>query len=269
MACVLAAGAQAQMQLPGAVTPSGEGTVTAPTAPKPRRTGPPPPPKVPSDETLLGRTLEYNGRSGLMQFTRDGKDLRLAHLTLPGTKISNAAEACMVEPPGAPFALAPQGRPHGVTNYSVTAGECTIAFDVLDGAVLVAAGANVCTFPANDCKVDPSGLWGQPASEIGVTRTKEIERQRTPAEQTMRANFRAWIEMAGKDRDLVRGISREQAGFSSSRSEVCDNYAREADHGYCALLLTQARSIALAAHITPAPEPPPEPDQGFARRKKR
>ncbi len=68
-----------------------------------------------------------------------------------------------------------------------------------------------------------------------------------------------------KDRDLVRRVSREQAGFSSRRAEICASYAREAEHGYCALLLTQARGAALAARVPP-PEEPPEPKQATRRK---
>jgi hypothetical protein len=262
--------ALAQLQLPGAVTPSGEGAVVTPAGPpKPKRTGPPPPPKVPADDLIVGRTLERNGRAGVMQFAKEGKDIRLSRLTLPGEKISNPAAACSVEVAGAPFTPAVQGRPRGVTRYAITAGDCTIDFDVLEGAVLVPQGSKVCTFASNDCRADPSGLWGQPANEIGAARTKEIEHQRGAIERTMREHFRTWIEAAGKDRDLVRRISREQAGFSSTRSEICDGYAREADHGYCALVLTQARSIALAARVPPPEMPPPEADPFAAKKKKR
>ncbi len=254
-----AAPACAQMQLPGAVAPTGEGAVVSPEAPKPKRAGPPPPVKVPSDDGLLGRTLVQNGRAGTIQFSRDGKDLKLSKVIFGGEKISRPSETCTVEQPGMPLALVAGGRPDGVTRYSAAIAACPIAFDVLEGAILVSPLEKSCEFAANDCRVDPAGLWGQPANEIGAARAKEIERARAPAETTMRANFRAWIESADKNRDVVRKVSRYQAGFSSQRAEICDHYARESEHGYCSLVLTQARTTALSARI-PLPDlPEPEP----------
>ena len=258
LAFTLAAGtAHAQMQLPGAVAPTDEGVVTAPAAPKPKRAGPPPPVKVPSDDGLLGRTLMQNGRAGVMQFSRDGKDLRLSKMVFGGEKISRPAESCTVERPS--VALTADGRPDGVTRYNAPVAACPITFDVLDGAILVAARDQVCEFTEADCRVDPAGLWGQPANEIGAARSKEIERGRPAAEQTMRNHFRAWIEASDKNRDMIRKVSRYQAGFSSSRAEICDHYARESEHGYCSLVLTQARAVALAARIALPDTPEPEP----------
>ena len=260
--------ALAQMQLPGAVAPTGEGAVTSPSAPKPKRAGPPPPPKVPGEEALLNRTLVQNGRAGALQFEKNGKDLRLSRATLAGEKISRPAETCTVEEPGMPLALTPAAKPNGVTRYVAALPGCPIEFDVLESAVLVSPVARACEFAASDCRVDPAGLWGQPANEIGPARAKEIERARGPAEQTMRNHFRAWVEALGKDNEMVRRVSRYQAGFSSTRAEICDRYAREAEHGYCSLVLTQARSTALAVKV-PLPEAPPEPENGPGRAKKK
>lgn len=268
LAACIASPAFAQMQLPGAVAPTGEGALASPSAPKPKRAGPPPPPKVPGDEGLLNRTLMQNGRAGALQFAKDGKDLRLSRATLAGEKISRPAETCTVEEPGMPLALTPAAKPNGVTRYAAALPGCPIEFDVLEASVLVSPVAKACEFTASDCRVDPAGLWGQPASEIGPARAKEIERARGPAEQTMRNHFRAWIEALGKDHEMVRRVSRYQAGFSSMRAEICDRYAREAEHGYCSLILTQARSTALAVKVA-LPEEPPEPENTSARGRKK
>jgi len=111
-------------------------------------------------------------------------------------------------------------------------------------------------------------LWGQPASEIGPQRTKDIEEERRRAEQTMRANFKAWVTSAGKDHKLVSRIAKEQAAFSSKREELCRTYAREAQHGYCALVATEARSSAIAAHVL-QPDDPADQDEAPAPRKPR
>ena len=269
LAVALATPALAQMQLPGAVAPTEQGTTIRPAGPpKPKHAGPPPPPKTPGDDGLLNRTLEQNGRAGAIQFAMEGKDFRLSKLTFGGEKISRPSETCTVDATGMPLALTPVAKRNGVNRYAAAVGGCPIEFDVLEGAILVSPVAKACVFQAADCRVDPAGLWGQPAKEIGPARTKEIERARGPAEQTMRNRFRAWIEVAGKDRDMVRRISRYQAGFSSDRAEVCDHYARESEHGYCALTLTQARSIALGVRVA-LPEMPPEPENVPGRAKKK
>lgn len=265
-ALLLVLPALAQMQLPGAVAPTEQGATVRPAGPpKPRHKGPPPPPKVPSDDGLLNRTLEQNGRAGAIQFAKDGKDIRLSKVTLAGEKISRPVETCTVEEPGMPLALTSAAKPNGVTRYAAALEGCPIEFDVLEGSILVSPVAKACEFRAADCRVDPAGLWGQPASEIGPARTKEIERARGPAEQIMRNHFRAWIEAAGKDRAMVRRISRFQAGFSSNRAEICNRYARESEHGYCSLIITQAHSTALAVRIA-LPDPPPEPETARGRK---
>ena len=269
LAGLLATQAFAQMQLPGAVAPAEQGTVAKPAgsgAPKPRP-GPPPPPKVPSEDGLVGRTLVHNGRAGTMQFAKDGKDLRLAKVTLSGEKISRPSETCTIDEAGMPITPTGTGKPNGVAHYTAALPDCPIEFDVLDGAVLVSPVAKACEVTASDCRIDPAGLWGQPASEIGAARAKEIERARAPAEAAMRSQYRTWVDAAARDRDLVRKISHDQAGFSSRRADICTHYAREAEHGYCSLVLTQARTAALAGRVKLPDEPAPAEEAKPTRRR--
>ena len=271
-AAALAAPAHAQLQLPGAFNPAPAGTVAPPAdgAPvkKPGPKKPPPTPKVPADETVIGRPLMQNGAAGVIQFARSGKDLQVVKLKLAGDLISRGGERCEVDLSTEPIALAPAEKPAGVTRYQIDLPACPFAIDILNGAVNVVREGGACEFKAADCRVDPAGLWGQPASEIGPKRTKEIERERHRAEQTVREQFKEWIRSAGKDRALVSRIAHEQAAFSSRREELCRSYQRETEHGYCALMFTEARSSAIAAHILP-PEPPPEERPAAKTRKKR
>ena len=75
----------------------------------------------------------------------------------------------------------------------------------------------------------------------------------------MRANFHALLAGAGKDKAAVKAAAREQAGFSSNREMICRDYLREANHGFCALQLTEARSFALLARIGAETEGKPKP----------
>ncbi|MFO1117072.1 MAG: hypothetical protein U1E28_15425 [Beijerinckiaceae bacterium] len=252
LALIQPTASSAQLQLPGAFNPAPEGTVGAPDGgiPKPKRVGPPPPPKVPPDEAVIGRVLMLNGKAGLIEFRRDGKEFQVSRLKLPGDQISRPGEPCEVDV-AAPIALKSAGKPQGVNRYQLDLPACSFAVDVLDGAVMASRDGGVCEFQAAGCRVDPSGLWGQPANEIGPQRSKEIEGQRRHAEQDMQAAYRAWVASAGHDRVLVSRIARGQASFSSKREELCRTYARESQHGYCNLIATQARSSAIAAHVLP------------------
>lgn len=252
LALILPTASFAQLQLPGAFNPAPEGTVGAPDGgiPKPKRVGPPPPPKVPPDEAVIGRPLMLNGRSGQIEFRREGKEFQVSRLKLPGDQIARPGEACEVDV-SAPIALKAIGKPQGVNRYQLDLPACGFAVDVLDGAVMAVREGGACEFQAAGCRVDPTGLWGQPANEIGPQRSKEIEGQRRHAEQDMLAAYRAWIASAGHDRVLVSRIARGQASFSSKREELCRTYARESQHGYCNLIATQARTSAIAAHVLP------------------
>lgn len=260
-AAIVAAPAHAQLQLPGAFNPAPAGTVAPPAdGAKPKKPGPkkpPPPPKVPVDDSVIGRPLRQNGAAGTIEFARAGKDLQVVKLKLAGDLISRVGERCEVDLSSQPIALAPAEKPAGVTRYQLDLPACPFAVDIFNGAVNVVREGGACEFKAADCRVDPTGLWGQPSNEIGPKRAKEIERERHRAEQTVRDQFREWIRSAGHDRALVSRIAHEQAAFSSRREELCRNYQRETEHGYCALMFTEARSSAIAAHILP-PAPPPE-----------
>ena len=270
IAALVAAPASAQMQLPGAFAPAPVGSVATPAAgpstvkkaAKPVASAP----KIFPDEGVTGRQLMLNGRSGSIEFRRNGKDLEVASLKLAGDLMSKGGEACEVSLSGSAIALSPAGRPQGVTRYRLELPACPFSVDILDGAVLAITDGKICEFRAADCRVDPAGLWGQPASEIGPQRAKDIEASRRAAEQTLRGNFKAWLATVSGDRKMVSRIAHEQAAFSSRREELCRTYARESQHGYCALVATTARSTAVAAHVLPPLDPALEEEPAPARK---
>ena len=94
---------------------------------------------------------------------------------------------------------------------------------------------------------------------------KEIERQRGRIENEARANFRALLAAAKGNKARVKEIAREQASFSSRREEICRDYAREDQHGYCASRITMAHVVALAAEL----HGPEKPTSGQPVKKKR
>jgi hypothetical protein len=258
---VIAPPAFAQLQLPGALgQPAPAGTTAPPPTEAPKK---PKPPilRAPSEDAVVGRTLLRNGTTGMLVIERAGKDLRVQKLALTGDQISKPNEHCRVEVSGTPLSLTSEGKPAGPSRYKLALEICPFSFDVLDGAVLASNGGKTCEFKAADCQVDPAGLWGPRASELGPERIKEFERERAHAESTVRADFRALLAAAGKDKQQTKALAREQAGFSSEREEKCRSYAGEDVHGFCALRFTEARAIALGARLAGVEEIKPKPAQ--------
>ena len=150
------------------------------------------------------------------------------------------------------------GRPDGLMRFEADIPACPIAFDVLDGAVLVPAQITACVFKAADCQTTPGGLWG-PDGALA-------RRRRGQDRQGTRRGGKGDGQDRARDRGSRQGQparrptwSRDQNAFAGQRDELCHDYAKESLHGYCALRVTQARTAllqtrldALAAAATPA-----------------
>jgi hypothetical protein len=249
-AVVATATAQAQLMLPGAIQ-------AAPPAgpPGPKTGGPGVAParlkpvgeKAPDATAILGRDLARDGSAGAIAFQRNAdKGLEITRLSVAGEAISSPGAQCRIDVVAdAPIEAKSAGQPNGLVRYEVEIEACPFSFEVLDGAVLVARAPRSCDFSVADCRVDPTGLWGPPGASIDAEEIKQFERARGHAEASMRANFRALLALAGKDKAAVKKIAGAQAGFSSEREMTCRAYAREEAHGFCGLRITQARVIAL------------------------
>lgn len=250
--------ARAQMVLPGAVesTPAGNSTpAPAPTS-RPKAKGGAAPAgagervtrgtavAVPGPAALAGRTLVLDGGGSQIVFAPADKSAAVAKLTLAGEKISNSSETCRLEVSPAPGPPTSLGRPDGLDRFRVEVPACPMIFDVLDGAILVPNTQATCDFTAADCRVRTTGLWGPTPGELGPDRVKSLERARGAAEAAVRSNYKALVAST-KDRPTIMGFARDQAQFSSSRSETCRDYADEGRHGYCATKFTEARAAFL------------------------
>ncbi|PNG26236.1 hypothetical protein [Methylocella silvestris] len=262
----LLAGSQAcaQMMLPGALQATPEGAAKPPGAPSAEGTSAPAKPKPviekpPSEESIVDRDLLRDGSQGRIAFKRgdgagtSGAPLEITALSLEGEQISHRGETCRVDVvAGAPIEATPAVKTRGLLRFEVGVEACPFAFDVLDGAILVTGGGASCTFTAADCRVNPAGLWGPAGASIDDKQIKLFEKARGRAEASMRDNFRALLSSPGKDKDAVKKIAAEQAGFSSEREVVCRTYAKEDTHGFCALKMTQGRAFALKAQLQEA-----------------
>jgi hypothetical protein len=233
--------ARAQLMLPGALQASP--SAAAPGQPKQAGL------KPPSEETIFGQQLSRDGFAGIIAFQRGtGKGLEITRLSIAGEEISHPGERCQVDVVAdAPIQTRFAGRPNGVSRYEVEIETCPFSLDVLEGAVLVSRTPRTCDFRAAGCRVDPAGLWGPPGNAIGPDQTKQLERERGRVDSAMLARFHALLTSAGKNKEAIKQIASEQAGFSSEREVICRNYLREDIHGYCALRITQARALALQA----------------------
>ncbi|WOJ88199.1 hypothetical protein RZS28_10080 [Methylocapsa polymorpha] len=207
--------------------------------------------KPPGDGTIVGRDLLRDGSTGLIAFQHGaGKGIEITRLLLAGEAISRPSEDCRVEVvAAAPIETKFVGQPNGLARYDVEVEACPFSLEVLDGAVVVTRPQGACEFAAADCRADPAGFWGPAADSIDAGQIKQMERARGLAEANMRANFRALLASAGKDKAAIKKIAGEQAGFSSQREMICRNYLREDVHGFCALRITQARALALQAEF--------------------
>ncbi len=204
--------------------------------------------KPPSEDTIVGRPLSRDGKSGLMMFDRVGADIALTKLKFDGDKISQPQETCSLDVSlSTPIVATPAGRPTGTLRFDVPLEICPFTIDILDGAALVSRADPTCDVKAADCRVTPGGLWGPAAIDISSTKAADLERQRIRIETTMRTNFKALLKKAGRDRVAVKAIAREQAAFSSQREMTCRDYDQEAIHGFCSTQITEARALELLA----------------------
>ncbi|WP_424362784.1 hypothetical protein [Methylocystis parvus] len=206
-------------------------------------------PKAPSEDTIVGKTLKLDGAGSAIEFSRAGTELQVAKLTLSGDRLSRSGEECRVDVAGMPLKLTPQNSGSGLRRYQINFPACPFTLDVLDGAVLVTNEGKACEIKVADCRADPSGLWGMAESEFDPKKAEEMLGARAKVEKNVRADFRELYQRNSKDKLVRNFVVKEQAGFSSWREEVCRNYAKESDFGYCALRLTEARTIVLGAQL--------------------
>ncbi|MBU3886790.1 hypothetical protein FM996_07640 [Methylosinus sporium] len=246
-------GARAQMALPGAVAPAPAGAVAAPaegSKPKPRAAVAPVAPKLPSEETIVGHVLHQDGdaRGSIELQRRGGGALEVARLSLVGDRLTRSGETCRIEV-SEPLPLTPRETTSGLRRYEVAFPACPFGFDALDGAILVSSDGKACELKQADCRADPNGLWGMGADEFDPKRAEEMLTMRARIEQTVRNDFKALYDRIKSDKAQRKELVREQAGFSARREEICRSYVQEADFGYCALRVTEARALALGTQL--------------------
>jgi hypothetical protein len=256
-AALAASETRAQLMLPGAAPAEPQGAKVAPARHRAPRSG------VTGAETeakgakagaalgiasIAGRPLMLNGKSGLLQISGDDKTATIDKLQLAGESVSDPSQRCVVDIVGEkPILATSAGRPDGLMRFEADVPACPIAFDVLDGAVLVPAQITACVFKAADCQTIPAGLWGPDGAPLADDAAK-IVKERAEAEKRMAKLVREIDEHAKESPDAA-SLARDQNAFAGQRDELCRDYAKESIHGYCALRLTQARTALLQARL--------------------
>lgn len=247
-------GARAQLALPGAIAPAPAGSVAAPVEggkPRPRAaSGPVTPiaPKLPSEDTIVGHALYLDGTRSAIELQRMGEGLEVVRLALTGDRLSRSGEACRIEVVER-LRLTMRRTESGLRRYEVDFPACPFTFDALDGAILVSNDGKACVLKQADCRADPNGLWGMGESELDPKKAQDMLTLRARVEQKMRNDFKALYAKIKSDKLLRKELVREQAGFSARREEICRAYVAEADFGYCALRVTEARALILGAQL--------------------
>ena len=247
-----AASAFAQpMQLPGAAGSSPVGTPVAPPAASPGR---PPagfpgqqraPARAIADDVVVGQALMHEGRNGRFVMEKKGVGFGLK-FSAEGYQTTNLLEPCGVSFGEQAVPLESLGRPAGLPRFKLQSSVCPIVFDVLPNGLLVIEPRAPCVIEAAQCRIEPWGLWSPDARGL-VALAREIEKDRSRADEQVREGFRALGARLGPDEQ--RSIAREQASFSSERQEICRDFAREEAHGFCAAKVTEARAASLKARL--------------------
>jgi hypothetical protein len=260
-------GARAQLQLPGAVAPTPQGGATPPSrpaAPRPPGGAEQPGGAIPRsvaasglrrwEEVVPGRTLRFMGQQGSMVITRSGTGYTIA-VTGVGRRGNDLRNICTPDLNGGQaVTLKPAGRPQGMQRFEAALPGCNIVVDLLQEVAFVTALDGACRF-ADDCVVDPTGLWGPGDREIPADR--EIERARGVAERRLN-DARRILQARLRTTPEGRTFLQEQAAFPANRERLCRNYATsEIGPGFCQLKFTEARAENLASRLGVSPDAPP------------
>jgi hypothetical protein len=268
-----ASGARAQLVLPGAAPAEPQGAKVAPAKHKSSgssakeaaagvKAG-----AEPGIDSVTGRPLMLNGKSGLLQISGDDKTATIDKLQLAGESVSDSSQRCVVDIVGEkPILATSAGRPDGLLRFEADVPACPVAFDVLDGAVLVPAQITACVFKAADCQTIPGGLWGPDGASL-VGDAAKIVKERAEAEKAMAKLVRAIEDRAAVSPEAA-SLARDQNAFAGQRDELCREYAKESVHGYCALRVTEARTALLQTRLEALSPAAPAPTAASEKGKK-
>ena len=221
-------------------------------------------------KAVLAHPLHLNGVNGTIELSKTGDTLILSKLILPGQMISRPGDPCQVEVLAkSTLPLVAAGQPDGVLRYDSKMPVCSFSLDLRQGSVVLKTATRQCSFTAADCNTRPDGMWGPSPAAISAAQIQADIHARTLAETALRMSFRTLLDRQ-KDPAVIRTIASEQAAFSSQREEMCRDYAREDQHGFCAARFTEGKlaqvnqRLSLKKAADPAAPPHKKPVQNPA-----
>jgi hypothetical protein len=253
--------AQAQLDLSGAVPPRRPGatvgaTPVEPVVP-PKATAEARKPDKPDKNAVdfsvslasaVGQPLKLNGRDGEMTLWGRDRALKIAKLTLAGEVISDPTQKCRIDIVGdQPIEAKSLGRPDGLARYEAEIPVCTFTFDVVEGAALVPAQNAACVFKAADCRASPGGLWGPDAASL-ADEAKAIAQARAHADDAATRLLKT-LAARLKGKPEADDVERDEADLVTRGQEICRDYDKESDHGFCASRMAQMRAAWLKARV--------------------
>jgi hypothetical protein len=255
-----AGAAHAQLDLSGAVPPTRPGATVGAT-PGAASTQPAQPPKASAEArkpdknavdfsvslaSAVGQPLKLNGRDGELTLWGRDRALKIAKLTLAGEVISDPTQKCRIDIVGEqPIEAKSLGRPDGLPRYEAEIPVCTFTFDVVEGAVLVPVQNAACVFQAADCRASPGGLWGPDAASL-AGEAKAIEQARAHADDAS-ARLLKILAARFKGKPEADDLEREHDDLVSRGQEICRDYDKDSETGFCASRMAQARAARLKA----------------------
>jgi hypothetical protein len=203
---------------------------------------------APGVASLVGIPLLLNGKTGLFQISGDDKTVTIDKLQLAGEGVSDPSQRCLVDIVGEkPIQATNVGRPDGLERFEADIPACPIAFDVLNGAVLIPPQITACVFKAADCQTSPGGLWGPDGSSL-VDNAATVAKERAQAEKAMGKVLQG-IQALAPDTPAAASLMQDETAFAGQRDETCRDYLKESVHGFCALQLTEARTALLETRL--------------------
>ena len=250
--------AQAQLDLSGAVSPTrtgataGGGAASAELAPPPRASAEARKPDKNAVDfsvslaSAVGQPLKLNGRDGEMTLWGRDRALKIAKLTLVGEVISDPTQKCRIDIVGEqPIEAKSLGRPDGLARYEAEIPVCPFTFDVVEGAALVPVQNAACVFKAADCQASPGGLWGPDAASLAAE-GKAIALVRTHADDAATRLLKT-LATRLKGKPEADDVERDEADLVTRGQEICRDYDKDSEHGFCASRMAQARAAWLKA----------------------
>ncbi len=236
----LGSGVRAQMQLPGSVPSTQKGQLQTPAFTTPAPVG-----ASRGEDLLPGKSLYFLGQAGRMSLGRSAKSLTFT-LTAVGRKGNDIRQICSADftATGA-VTLTAKGRPDGLPRYEAVLTGCTINLDLLNDAVLVSAPGGACKL-ADDCTIDPSGLWGPKGDAL--PKESDIEAMRGHAEKQVNEARKTITAQLKKPAEQQAFLS-EHVSAMSNRDRFCRFYAGVGGPGYCVAKYTEGYAARLSMRV--------------------